>query len=87
MLELTYWFMFPIGIVVAAIAMAAGIGGAVFFSPIFFLFLKLKPDIAIGTSIFIEIFGFSSGFVGFARKKLIDYKLGKKILFLLFLLQ
>ncbi len=82
MIEQTYWFMFPISILVATIAMTAGIGGAVLFSPLFFLFLNLKPDVAIGTGIFIEIFGFSSGFVGYARKKLIDYKLGKKILIL-----
>ena len=82
MIEFTYWFMFPVGIIVATIAMAAGIGGAVLFSPIFFLLLKLRPDIAIGTGIFIEIFGFGSGFIGYARKKLIDYRLGKQILFL-----
>lgn len=80
MIELTYWYMFPVSIIVATIAMAAGIGGSVLFSPIFFLLLKLKPDIAIGTGIFIEIFGFGSGFIGYARKKLIDYKLGKQIL-------
>jgi|TARA_B100001971_G_C18243016_1_gene572197 uncharacterized membrane protein YfcA len=77
-----YWFMFPVGIVVATIAMAAGIGGAVLFSPLLFIFLKLRPDVAIGTGIFIEIFGFGSGFIGYAKKKLIDYRLGKELLIL-----
>ena len=44
--ELTYdfWYLFPASILIATLAMAAGIGGVVFFSPIFLLFLKLEPD-------------------------------------------
>lgn len=29
MIDLSYWFMFPVGIIIATIAMMAGIGGAV----------------------------------------------------------
>lgn len=80
MLELAYWYMLPISIVVATIAMMAGVGGAALFSPLFLIFLGLRPDVALGTGLFIEVFGFASGFYGYAKKHLIDYKLAKEIL-------
>lgn len=36
-----YWFMFPISVAVATVAMASGVEGATFFSPIFMLGLGL----------------------------------------------
>lgn len=72
--------MFPVGVLIATIAMMFGIGGAIFFSPLFFLLFKLPPDVAFATSIIIEIFGFGSGFIGYAKKKMIDYWLGGHIL-------
>ena len=33
-----FWFMFPI-------AMSTGVGGAIFFSPIFLIALKLEPTV------------------------------------------
>ncbi len=49
-----YWYLFPVSIGVATLAMASGIGGAVFFSPIFLLWLKLEPSVAIGTALITE---------------------------------
>ncbi len=60
-MSLNYWFMFPIAVVVAAVANGAGIGGATFFSPLFILALGLEPEVAIGTALITEIFGFTSG--------------------------
>ncbi len=60
--------------------MASGIGGAVFFSPLFMLVLKLEPSIAIGTALTTELFGFSSGLVAYWRRRLIDFKLGRDLL-------
>ena len=71
-----YWFMLPISIVVATIAMASGVEGATFFSPIFMLALGLPPHVAIGTGLITETFGFATGLYAYARKKLIDYRLG-----------
>lgn len=78
-----YWFMFPVSICVATAAMLSGIGGAALFTPIFILvFPLLGPEYvlqstvaAIGTALLTETFGFSSGFVGYYRKKLIDSKI------------
>ncbi len=75
-----YWYMFPVSILVATIAMASGVGGATFFAPIFILGLRISPEVAIGTGLITEVFGFASGLFAYTRKKLIDYKLGINLL-------
>jgi uncharacterized protein len=79
-MSIQYWFMFPVAILVATIAMASGIGGATFFAPILMVILRLPPEVAIGTGIMTQFFGFSSGVYAFHRKKLIDYQLGGSLL-------
>ncbi|MEX2595869.1 MAG: sulfite exporter TauE/SafE family protein [Salibacteraceae bacterium] len=79
-LTLDFWYLFPISIVIATLAMSSGIGGAVFFSPLFMLALKLEPKIAIGAALATELFGFSSGLVAYYKAKLIDFKLAKNLL-------
>lgn len=76
-----YWFMFPVSICVATTAMLSGIGGAALFIPIFvIIFPILGPEYplttaaAIGTALMTEVFGFSSGFIGYHRKRLIDFR-------------
>ncbi len=70
------WYLFPISILIATTAMASGIGGAVFFSPLFMLVLRLEPVVAVGTALATELFGFSSGVYAYWRQRLIDYKVG-----------
>ncbi len=60
--------------------MASGVEGATFFTPLFILALRLPPEIAIGTGLITEVFGFASGLFAYARKRLIDYKLGMALL-------
>ena len=79
-LTLEYWYLFPMSILIATIAMASGIGGAVFFSPLFMVVLKLDPAVAIGTALITELFGFSSGMYAYWRRRLIDFKLGRGLL-------
>lgn len=79
-MTLEYWFMFPISILIATTAMASGVEGATFFTPLFILALGLSPEIAIGTGLITEVFGFASGLYAYARKRLIDYKLGVDLL-------
>jgi uncharacterized membrane protein YfcA len=71
-----YWYLMPIAVAIATIAMASGIGGAVFFSPLFLIVLRLEPSVAIGAALITEFFGFSSGLIAYYRAKLIDFKLG-----------
>lgn len=63
-------------------AMATGIGGAVFFSPIFIWGLNLEPTVAIGTALITQLFGFSSGLFAYLKARLIDFKLSREILML-----
>ena len=67
-----FWFMLPIAIMIATIAMASGVEGATFFTPLFILALGLSPEIAIGTGLITEVFGFASGLFAYSRKRLID---------------
>jgi uncharacterized membrane protein YfcA len=79
-MTLQYWYMFPIAILIATIAMASGVGGATFFSPLFILALGLPPEVAIGTGLITEVFGFASGLLAYIRKRLIDFSLGLNLL-------
>lgn len=49
-----FWFMLSIAIVIATTAMASGVEGATFFTPLFILALGLSPEIAIGTGLITE---------------------------------
>jgi uncharacterized membrane protein YfcA len=77
---LRYWYMLPVAVLIATIAMASGVGGATFFSPLFILALGLPPGVAIGAGLIREVFGFASGLYAYARKRLIDYRLGLALL-------
>ncbi|NBC05798.1 MAG: TSUP family transporter [Bacteroidetes bacterium] len=79
-LSLEFWYLFPISVLIATIAMSTGIGGAVFFSPLFMLALKLDPKIAIGAALVTELFGFLSGLAAYYRSKLIDFSLAGSLL-------
>jgi len=75
-----FWYMLPVGILVATIAMASGVGGATFFSPLFILGLGLTPEIAIGSGLIVEVFGFGSGVYAYVKRQLIDYRVGGMLL-------
>ncbi|MDT8298685.1 MAG: sulfite exporter TauE/SafE family protein, partial [Spirochaetaceae bacterium] len=79
-MSLEYWFMFPIAMVIATIAMASGVEGATFFTPLFILGLGLPAEVAIGVGLITEVFGFASGVLSYVKKKLIDYRLGLTML-------
>jgi hypothetical protein len=72
--------MLPVAILIATIATASGVGGATFFAPLFILALRIRPEIAIGAALITEVFGFASGLYGYARRRLIDYRLGASLL-------
>lgn len=73
-------WLLPAALLISTIAMATGVGGAIFYSPLFIIVLGLEPKVAIGTALITELFGFSSGLFSYSRLKLIDYKLGMRIL-------
>ena len=79
-MELTYWYMFPAAVLIAATANGAGVGGATFFSPLFIIVLSLDPKVAIGTALITEVFGFSSGVVAHARARAIDWRTARTLM-------
>lgn len=74
------WLLLPISILFSTVAMATGIGGALFFSPLFLLAYGLGPAEAFTLGIIIELFGFLSGLSAYARERLILYPLANKML-------
>jgi hypothetical protein len=41
-MTLQYWYMLPIAVLIATTAMASGVGGATFFSPLFIIALLYR---------------------------------------------
>jgi uncharacterized membrane protein YfcA len=75
-----FWYMLPVGVVIATVAMASGVGGATFFAPLFILGLGLPPELAVGSGLVVEVFGFGSGVYAYVRRQLIDYTVGGMLL-------
>eukprot|EP00746_Dinoflagellata_sp_MGD_P035277 gnl/MRDRNA2_/MRDRNA2_18433_c0_seq1.p1 gnl/MRDRNA2_/MRDRNA2_18433_c0~~gnl/MRDRNA2_/MRDRNA2_18433_c0_seq1.p1 ORF type:complete len:385 (+),score=52.63 gnl/MRDRNA2_/MRDRNA2_18433_c0_seq1:82-1155(+) len=77
-----YWFMCPVALCVSICANLSGIGGAAFFAPIFIIgFPLLGPDYelkspvaSVAIALGVELFGFSSGMIGYLRRNLIDFR-------------
>lgn len=76
-----YAFMLPTATAISTSCQLAGIGGAALFSPVFLLLFPLlgpeyaldSPAAAIASALLTEVFGFSSGLSGYARRGLVDW--------------
>jgi hypothetical protein len=79
-MSVEFWYMFPLGIVMTAVGIASGVGGATFYAPLFILGLGLPPPLAIGAGLVVEAFGFGSGVYAYVRRQLIDYRIGRAML-------
>ena len=79
-MNLQFWYMLPVSILIATTAMASGVEGGTFFAPVFILALQLPPEVAIGVALITEVFGFASGLYAYGRQRLIDYRLGLTLL-------
>lgn len=60
-LDFTYWFMFPISVVVAIIANSSGFSGGVLFQPFYNLVLNIPVANSVATGIATETVGMASG--------------------------
>ena len=69
------WLALPVGILVASVASAVGIGGGVLWMPFLMILFKLKPDQAVVTSLLIQSAGMGSGAVAFWRQRQVDLRL------------
>ncbi len=73
-----YWFMLPVCIAIASMAMFSGISGAAMLIPVFLIVFPLLgiPGLttveAIGTSLLLEAAGFGTGLYRYFRMRLVD---------------
>lgn len=80
-----YWFMLPVCVVVASVAMFSGISGAALLAPVFLIGFplldvpRLSTAAAIGTSLFLETFGFGVGVARYASMRLVDVRTARSI--------
>jgi len=77
---LTHWWVFPASIVFSLVALAAGVSGALFFSPFFMLVVGLTPSQAIGAGLLTEVFGMGNGLRSYVKQGVVDYRTAKWLL-------
>lgn len=68
------WWVFPVSVCIATIALSSGISGALFFSPFFLLVVGLEPPLAIGAGLMTELFGTSFGAFNYTRQRVVDFR-------------
>lgn len=73
-----YWFMFPVCVAVAGVAMFSGISGAALLLPVFLIGFPVFDVPLLGTveaiavSLFLETSGFGVGVYRYVRRRLVD---------------
>lgn len=68
--------LFIVGVVIGAIAISTGTGGAIFLTPVLVGFMNWDIKKAVGTTLFFIIFGSISGFISLSANGLVDYPAG-----------
>lgn len=58
---LHYWFLLPIGSLIATLVMSAGVSGATLWVPVYFLWLGFNISVAFWLGLFTVLFGTGSG--------------------------
>ncbi len=81
MIELINLVLFPLAILLSAVATSIGVGGAIFFTPIFILFFKINPVHAVMLGLIVEIFSLISGVSAYWKEKSINLHIVKKMIF------
>lgn len=77
---LSHWYLLPVGLSLATVAMSAGISGSSFWLPLFLLVLSLPPRMAFWLALATMIFGAGSGVLANWRAGTIDGALAGRLL-------
>jgi uncharacterized membrane protein YfcA len=77
---LAHWWVFPVAIVFATLAIGSGVSGALFFSPFFMYGVGLEPAQAIGAGLMTEVFGMGNGLRSYVQQEVVDYRTAKWLL-------
>ena len=75
-MDFTYWYLFPISIVIAILANSSGFSGGVLFQPIYNLFLDIPIASSVATGIATETVGMSSGAARYFWQKQVEKEVG-----------
>ncbi|MFB6205719.1 MAG: sulfite exporter TauE/SafE family protein [Haloglomus sp.] len=75
-----HWWVFPVSVLFATIAIASGVSGALFFSPFFLLVLGLTPAQAIGAGLLTEVFGMGNGLRSYVKQRAVDFQTARWLL-------
>jgi uncharacterized membrane protein YfcA len=60
---LAYWYLFPVAVLIAVLAMSAGVSGSNFWIPVYLLWLNIEPKMGFWLALLTMLFGFGSGVV------------------------
>jgi len=74
------WFLFPLGIGLAILAISSGINGSNFWIPVYVIWLGFDAKTAFWLALLTMIFGFGSGVWKNARANLIQWFLVRQYL-------
>jgi uncharacterized membrane protein YfcA len=77
---LSYIYLFPLGVLVASLAISAGISGSNFWIPIYFIWLGIDPKTSFWLALLTMIFGFGSGIIRNEVHKTINWTIVKQYL-------
>ena len=77
---LSVWWVYPVSVAVATLALSSGISGALFFAPFFLLVVGLTPAQAIGGGLMTELFGTFFGTMNYVRQGVVDFTIVKALL-------
>lgn len=72
---LSLWWVYPVSVLIATVALSTGISGALFFAPFFLLVVGLSPAQAIGAGLMTELFGTGFGAFNYLRQRCVDLKI------------
>ena len=74
---LAFWYLFPVAIVIAILAMSGGVSGSNFWLPVYTIWLGLEPKLAFWLSMITMLVGFGSGVTRNLMNKTINWRLAK----------
>lgn len=77
---LTYFYLFPLGITIAILAISAGISGSNFWIPVYFIWLGIDPKTSFWLALLTMLFGFGSGIVRNLKNRTINWSIVKQYL-------
>jgi uncharacterized membrane protein YfcA len=79
-MDFSYWYVFPVAVLVSVIANASGFSGSVLFQPFFNFVLRVPLSQSIAKGIATETIGMSSGAYRYFKMGMVDWRAVLKVL-------